>query len=161
MIAFGCWGPLVRSESKAGSAKKSSPCLKGGGITGSKVGDGFSGLASKGFSLSSRLSLLSFSLDLKRWRNAFIVEMGDGWPDWTGCKVGRRKKLAGQARNGKAFAGEISRVLRWVNLRGNYYGVQVKKWVVAVGRAVEGRGEGGEREEVVVELRRFDDGTAN
>lgn len=75
--------------------------------------------------------------------------------------MGRRKKLAGQARNGKAFAGEIPRVLRWVNLRGNYYGVQVKKWVVAVGRAVEGRGEGGEREEVVVELRRFDDGTAN
>lgn len=128
MIALCCWGPLVRSESKAGSAKKSSPCLKGGGITGSKVGDGFSSLVSAGFSLSSRLSLLSFSFDLKRWRKAFIVEVVDGWPDWAGVKgVGRRKKLAGQARNGiKVFAGEISRV-RLVGINGNYYGVQMKK----------------------------------
>lgn len=128
MIALYCWGPLVRSESKAGSAKKSSPCLKGDGITGSKVGDGFSYGLSAGFSLSSRLSLLSFSFDLKRWRKAFIVEVVDGWPDWTGGERCRSAKEIGWSSE-KWEQGFCRRNLpsAFGVLNGNYYGVQMKK----------------------------------
>lgn len=128
MIALCCWGPLVRSESKAGSAKKSSPCLKGGGITGSKVGDGFSSLVSAGFSLSSRLSLLSFSFDLKRWRKAFIVEVVDGWPDWAGDERCRSAKEIGWSSE-KWDRGFCRRNLpsAFDGINGNYYGVQMKK----------------------------------